>query len=142
MNDHDDYIEALKMAMSSPMKFNDISTSARNSIFGANSTYGTNQVNSWSSHNITATSQPMMTSHAIQGKMLCAEDHFQEDDFSYISDYEIKMKMVKLIANELFASRCVEFTKKIDPLTGVTTIRARVFVTSDANVQILRKAGY
>ena len=101
----------------------------------------TNSVDSWSAHNIVASSLPT-TSYAISGQMLIASAEYSEYEMRHFTDDAIKYRLSQLIADQLYASKYIEFTKQIDQNSGMTYIRARVFVTPNSDVQILRKVGY
>lgn len=143
MNDHDDYIEALKMTMSSPINYDDISASARNAIFSTNTGTGAVGVDSWSSYNAIGAAGPQrITSDAIKGEMLFANAEYSAFEIMDIGDDEIKRRLCTLIANKLYDSKFIEFTKQLNPATGRHNIRARAFMTPSGDVQILRKSGY
>ena len=52
---------------------------------------------------------------------------------------EIKRQLIEELVKEIVAQRCIEFTSQKDMLTGNVTYRARVFVTPDTNVRIIRE---
>ena len=54
----------------------------------------------------------------------------------------IKRDMVRLIVEELLRNDCIEFTSQVEPNTpDMVDLRARVFVTPDDQVRILRING-
>lgn len=144
MNDHDDYIEAMKMTMSSPINYDDIPASARDAIFSTNIGAGAIGVDSWSGYNTIGSSLRTLsaTSNAIRGEMLLVNSEYSSFEALDIGDDEIKRRLCNLIANKLYNSKFIEFTKQQDPKTGRHHIRARAFVTPSGDVQILRKSGY
>ena len=78
----------------------------------------------------------------IQGKMIQV---MEEVDFQIMESRDpkdIKMSMVTKIAEELVKSKMVEFTSEKDQMGLKVKIRARMFVTPDDQVRLLRKAGY
>lgn len=78
----------------------------------------------------------------IQGKMFKASyviDHFTWEN----SDKEaIKMKMIHEIVAELIKGGAVEFTSIVLPHEMKVRINARLFVTPNDQVRILREKGY
>lgn len=84
-------------------------------------------------------SQPAST---IQGKMISVIEQIDFTFWEARDPKEIKMAMVSKIAEELIASKMVEFTSENDPMNLKVKIRARLFVTPDDQVRLLRKAGY
>lgn len=54
----------------------------------------------------------------------------------------IKMDMVKLLVQELMKANCIEFTSQVEPHSpDMVELRARIFVTPDSQVRILRVNG-
>lgn len=78
----------------------------------------------------------------IKGKMFKASyeiDHFTWEN----SDKDaIKMKMIHEIVAELIKGGAIEFTSMALPHEMKVRINARLFVTPNAEVQILRKNGF
>lgn len=85
--------------------------------------------------NITVTS-------TIQGKMLSIVQDIDISVWLTADPEEIKMAMVAKIAGELIKSKMIEFTREEDAMNLKMKIRARLFVTPDDQVRLLRKAGY
>lgn len=82
------------------------------------------------------------STYVIQGKMVQV---MEEVDFQIMESRDpkdIKMSMVAKIAEELIKSKMVEFTSEKDQMGLKVKIRARLFVTPDDQVRLLRKAGY
>jgi hypothetical protein len=84
-------------------------------------------------------------SKTIQGKCLLAQKTFSPMEAlsaidSVNMEEEIKKQLIRQLAEEMMRSRCVEFTKQVDGMTGEYVFRARIFVTPDHQVQTLRQA--
>lgn len=81
----------------------------------------------------------------IQGKMLRAEYAMSRNDLlhSKMDDHEneefIKTKLCEQLMLELKKSKCIEFTKQDDYNHWGVIFRARIFVTPDEQVRILRQ---
>lgn len=78
----------------------------------------------------------------IQGKMLTTKCEITQSLWEDSDKDAIKHKMIHGIVEEMIKSKCIEFTSLQAPNNDYVTITARVFVTSDDQVQLLRKAGY
>ena len=100
--------------------------------------YGNNVVNAG---NLTGTITTS-TGALIRGKMFVAQISSRDNYIQGLSETELKGKMVLQLADELFRSNHIEFTKQIDLTTDSTIIRARIFAVPSEDVQILRKNGY
>ena len=80
--------------------------------------------------------------HLVQGKMIMCDlvitqvemikQHPLDDDI-------IKKRLVTKLAYELWNENCIEFTKQQNPSTDDVVYRARVFVTPDTNVRVIRE---
>ena len=82
---------------------------------------------------------PNLTEHTIQGSMITVSkiiDHFVVEQ---LSEDELKKSMVTQLVEEIIRNKCVEFTKQIGHSKNETIIRARIFVTPDTNVRIIRE---
>ena len=79
------------------------------------------------------------TDHLIQGQMVTAEFTLTGLDRERMTDDQIKSKLLFFLADEIMKRKCVEFTKQDDFASNVTVARARIFVTPDTNVRILRE---
>ena len=85
--------------------------------------------------------------YAIQGQMLMVQKVLDSYELertglsANIKNYEdeIKKELIQEMVREIVAQRCIEFTSQKDMLTGSVTYRARVFVTPDTNVRIIRE---
>lgn len=84
--------------------------------------------------------------HLIQGKMVMCSKTITEmeqlrmgmDALGTQWENEIKAQMVGKLIQEAIAEKCIEFTKQKN-VDGSLTIRARMFVTPDTNVRIIRE---
>ena len=90
---------------------------------------------------------PNLTEHTIQGSMLTVQKVISEHEtlrmgFSVAEDpwnREIKKQLVQQIVEKMFESNCIEFTRQKDAQSGNLIFRARVFVTPDSTVRIIRE---
>ena len=84
---------------------------------------------------------------AIQGQMLMVQkvlDSYELERTGLAANVknfedEIKKELIQEMVREIVAQRCIEFTSQKDMLTGNVTYRARVFVTPDSQVRIIRQ---
>lgn len=93
-----------------------------------------------SSYTVANTSSPPPS--IIAGKMISVVEEIDHQVWESRDPKQIKMAMVSKIAEQLITSKMVEFTSEQDPMNNKVKIRARLFVTPDDQVRILRKAGY
>lgn len=78
----------------------------------------------------------------IQGKMLKCEMIITQEQFEQIDKNEIKRRMVSDMVNQMLHDGCIEFTMtQTDPVEQLVKVRARVFVTPNDQVKILRENG-
>lgn len=96
-------------------------------------------VNSTSNTTTTSSNQPQSL---IAGKMISVVEEIDLQVWEAKDPKQIKMAMVSKIAEQLINSKMVEFTSQHDPMGLKVKIRARLFVTPDDQVRILREAGY
>ena len=90
---------------------------------------------------------PNLKEHTIQGSMLTVQKVISEHEtlrmgFSVAEDpwnREIKKQLVQQIVEKMFESNCIEFTRQKDAQNGNLIFRARVFVTPDSTVRIIRE---
>jgi len=75
----------------------------------------------------------------IKGEMLTVNLRVTDYDLNVVADTALKSKMAHMIAEELMKCRFIEFTKMQDMAGGTWQLRARVFVTPDNQVRILRE---
>lgn len=85
--------------------------------------------------------------YAIQGRMLTVEkvlDSYELERTGLSANIknfedEIKIDLIRQMMEEIVKGNCIEFTSQKDMLTGAVTYRARIFVTPDTNVRIIRQ---
>lgn len=78
----------------------------------------------------------------IQGKMIQVVEEIDSQIMESRDPKQIKMSLVTKIAENMINSKMIEFTSEKDQMGLKVKIRARLFVTPDDQVRILRKAGY
>jgi hypothetical protein len=76
----------------------------------------------------------------IQGKMIFAEMRLDANEAIQMDDLELKNRLITKLVRELMDGKCIEFTKQQDVVTMETIVRARIFVTPDDQVRVIRKA--
>ena len=79
------------------------------------------------------------TDHLIQGKMLEVSLLFDHHESLVYDDTTLKNKLITEMVEKMMHEKCIEFTKQTDPLTNRMRARARVYVTPDSNVRIIRE---
>ncbi len=77
--------------------------------------------------------------HTIQGSMLTVSKIIDHYVMEQLSEDEIKKSMIGQLVEEIIRNKCVEFTKQRNERNNETVIRARIFVTPDTNVRIIRE---
>lgn len=90
---------------------------------------------------------PNTVEHIINGKMLVASYSIKEYKFhdrinivgQKQTEDEIKDELLMLLVNEMKNSNFVEYTQQIDILTGAVNFKARIFVTPDSQVRLIRE---
>ena len=82
---------------------------------------------------------PNLTEHTIQGSMLTVSKIVDHYVMEQLSEDEIKISMIGQLVEEIIRNKCVEFTKQRNEINNETVIRARIFVTPDTNVRIIRE---
>jgi hypothetical protein len=75
----------------------------------------------------------------IQGKMISAEMRLDANEAIQMDDLELKNRLITKLVRELMDGKCIEFTKQQDVANMETIVRARIFVTPDDQVRIVRK---
>ena len=79
--------------------------------------------------------------HAIQGKMLSV--NLVIDDWEMnnkpIQPDEIKYRLANAMVQKMVEDKHIEFTKMLDPATGLHKFHARIFVVPDTQVRIIRE---
>jgi hypothetical protein len=76
----------------------------------------------------------------IQGKMISVEMRLDASEAMQMDDLELKNRLITKLVRELMDGKCIEFTKQQDVVTMETIVRARIFVTPDDQVRVIRKA--
>ena len=56
-----------------------------------------------------------------------------------MDDLELKNRLITKLVRELMDGKHIEFTKQQDVVTMETIVRARIFVTPDDEVRVIRK---
>jgi len=76
----------------------------------------------------------------IKGQMVFAEMRLDANEAIQMDDIELKNRLITKLVRELMDGRYIEFTKQQDVARMETVIRARIYVTPDEQVRIVRKA--
>lgn len=76
----------------------------------------------------------------IQGKMVTAQMSIDANQAIQMDDLELKNRLITKLVRELMNGKYIEFTKQQDVVTMETIVRARIFVTPDDQVRVIRKA--
>ena len=76
--------------------------------------------------------------HIVQGQMLTVEHTFTSHEIEFMDDNLIKQILIKQISEKIYDEKCVEFTKQNDFNTNSIIARARIYVTPDSTVKLLR----
>jgi hypothetical protein len=76
----------------------------------------------------------------VQGQMVAAEMRLDANEAIRMDDIELKNRLITKLVRELMDGRYIEFTKQQDVTRMETVIRARIFVTPDDQVRVIRKA--
>ena len=77
--------------------------------------------------------------YIIQGKMLTASLTMSPYEAEQMDDLELKNRLISLIVREIMDNKCIEFTKQQDYAKDEVIIRARIYVTPDSDVKLIRK---
>ena len=56
-----------------------------------------------------------------------------------MDDLELKNRLITLMVREIMDNKCIEFTKQQDYAKDEVVIRARIYVTPDSDVKLIRK---
>lgn len=83
--------------------------------------------------------QPKMVDYAIQGKMLTVSLTMSPYEAEQMDDLEMKNRLITMMVREIMDNKCIEFTKQQDYTMDNVTIRARIYVTRDADVKVIRQ---
>jgi hypothetical protein len=76
----------------------------------------------------------------IKGQMVFAEMRLDANEAIQMDDLELKNRLITKLVRELMNGRYIEFTKQQDVASMETVVRARIFVTPDEQVRVIRKA--
>ena len=89
----------------------------------------------------TNTTIPQINSieYIIQGKMLTASLTMSPYEAEQMDDLELKNRLIALMVREIMDNKCIEFTKQQDYAKDEVVIRARIYVTPDSDVKLIRK---
>ena len=82
---------------------------------------------------------PASTDYIIQGQMLTTTLKMSPYEAEQMDDIEIKTRLITLMVREIMDANCIEFTKQEDHANDEIIIRARIFVTPNDDVQLIRK---
>jgi hypothetical protein len=77
--------------------------------------------------------------YIIQGKMLTTSIKMSPYEAEQMDDIEIKNRLITLMVREIMDNKCIEFTKQQDFLNDEVIIRARIYVTPDSDVKLIRQ---
>ena len=91
------------------------------------------------SHNLTISNTVNVLDHVIQGQMLTATLSLSPHEASMLDDLEIKNRLITQLVREMMDGKFIEFTKQNDPMSMGVMVRARIFVTPDNNVRLIRQ---
>jgi hypothetical protein len=86
--------------------------------------------------------QPVDT---IQGRMVSVQIVVNHDEKEMLGTSAagfqemMKRRLCEALLQEMVKSKTIEFTSQMDPVELVTTYRARIYVTPDTQVRLLRK---
>ena len=89
----------------------------------------------------TNTTIPQINSieYIIQGKMLTTSLTMSPYEAEQMDDLELKNRLITLMVREIMDNKCIEFTKQQDYAKDEVIIRARIYVTPDSDVKLIRK---
>jgi hypothetical protein len=79
-----------------------------------------------------------ISDHIVQGQMLTVEHIFTTHELQYMDDKHIKQLLVRQLAEKIYQQQCVEFTKQCHFNTDSIIARARIYVTPDSTIKLLR----
>jgi hypothetical protein len=82
---------------------------------------------------------PASTDYIIQGQMLTTSLTMSPYEAEQMDEHEMKTLLVSKMMREIMDSNCIEFTKQQDYASDEVIIRARIFVTPNDDVQLIRK---
>jgi hypothetical protein len=82
---------------------------------------------------------PKTIDYPIQGKMLATSLTMSPYEAEQMGDHEMKTLLISQMVREIWDNNCIEFTKQQDYANDEVIIRARIFVTPNDDVQLIRK---
>jgi len=77
--------------------------------------------------------------YIIQGKMLTTSLTMSPYEAEQMNEHEMKTLLISQMVREIMDANCIEFTKQQDFANDEVIIRARIFVTPNDDVQLIRK---
>ena len=77
--------------------------------------------------------------YIIQGKMLTTTIKMSPYEAEQMDDLEMKNRLITLMVREIMDNKCIEFTKQQDFVNDEVIIRARIYVTPDSDVKLIRQ---
>jgi hypothetical protein len=86
-----------------------------------------------------------LDSQLIQGEMISVEYTEAHSDVILssmtVEEFRsvVKKKLVELLIEKILEKNCIEFTSKTDVYNDLTHYRARMYVTPDTQVRVIRK---
>ena len=89
--------------------------------------------------NISGITAPKIIDYTIQGKMLTTSLTMSPYEAEQMDDLELKNRLITLMVREIMDNKCIEFTKQQDYAKDEVVIRARIYVTPDSDVKLIRK---
>jgi hypothetical protein len=82
---------------------------------------------------------PASADYIIQGKMLTTSITMSPYEAEQMDNIEIKNRLITLMVREIMDNKCIEFTKQQDYAKDEVIIRARIYVTPDTDVKLIRQ---
>jgi len=82
---------------------------------------------------------PASTDYIIQGQMLTTSLTMSPYEAEQMNEHEMKTLLISQMVREIMDANCIEFTKQQDFANDEVIIRARIFVTPNDDVQLIRK---
>lgn len=89
--------------------------------------------------NVYGITAPKIIDYIIQGKMLTTSLTMSPYEAEQMDDLELKNRLITLMVREIMDNKCIEFTKQQDYAKDEVIIRARIYVTPDSDVKLIRK---
>ena len=93
------------------------------------------------SFGINTTVSTTVSTHEIRGELLKVEEVYIRDIFNQIEDVEIKRRLAGQFVEFMLAKGMIEYTKAAEQ-PGRITVRARIFVTPNDQIRLLRENKY